>query len=279
MLNEQLNSQKRAPDESQPPARYSAARYSEAQRHFSDKETTAILKRAMELQQSDALIAEGGRGMTLADLEKIAAEVGIDPQYVQTAAAELEIESSPQRFNLWGGPMDVHLERTVEGEVSQAQWDTLLAEIRRSVGEVGAPRMVGNSLEWVYDPGLVEHLVTVTPREGQTTIRVTSQIGGLALLSYFSAFIISFVGAMALTKGLPFEPLLELVMSSGVFVTLFGVVRFLMSALGRKEKRRMQELLNRLASLVAQSTPPASEQNAEVAKRLIPAESINPPIQ
>src|SRR6266566_2316594 len=57
-------------------------------RRFSEKEVGLILQRAAELQQHDPRgPAEGG--LSLADIEQIAAEAGIDPRHVQAAVATL----------------------------------------------------------------------------------------------------------------------------------------------------------------------------------------------
>ena len=58
-------------------------------RIYTDKEISAVLKRATELQGAQGP-AGGTSGLSLDELEQIAAEVGIDPNYVKAAALELE---------------------------------------------------------------------------------------------------------------------------------------------------------------------------------------------
>ncbi|MEE8175809.1 MAG: hypothetical protein V3T97_04300, partial [Gemmatimonadota bacterium] len=62
-------------------------------RHYTEKEVGLILRRATELQRSEPS-ARDPAGLTLAELEEVATEVGIDARYLRRAAAELEVGGS-----------------------------------------------------------------------------------------------------------------------------------------------------------------------------------------
>jgi hypothetical protein len=66
------------------------ARNGEHRRRYGDKEVGLILRRATEFQRQEPASAAEGGGLTLAELEEIAAEAGIDPRHLRRAASELD---------------------------------------------------------------------------------------------------------------------------------------------------------------------------------------------
>lgn len=155
-------------------------------RRYNDKEVARIIKQASELQQSDAP-GESASGLSLAELEQIAREAGIDPAMVRRAAVDLDAQVSvgrPSRF--LGAPSSLALERTIDGEVSPDEYDALVAEIQRAVGGMGSASLLGRSLQWTSAGGGRHRVstrtvqVTVAPKNGRTTIRIEEPVGQLA---------------------------------------------------------------------------------------------------
>lgn len=66
-------------------------------RRYDEKEIGRLLRRATELQTAEPTAPNPG-GMTLEELEEIAVEAGIDPNYLRRAALELESGASRQTF-------------------------------------------------------------------------------------------------------------------------------------------------------------------------------------
>ena len=88
-----------------------------AGRRFNEREVAAIIKRASELQEVES-IGESSTGMSLAELEQIAREAGLDPALVRRAASDLDTrvtDRQPSAF--FGAPTGLVLERTIDGEV------------------------------------------------------------------------------------------------------------------------------------------------------------------
>ena len=76
-------------------------------RRYSDTELSRLLKVAAELQQSDEAgrsVAREGGGMTLATLQEVAAEAGIEPRYVQLAAARIDSPEPRDWSARWPAP-------------------------------------------------------------------------------------------------------------------------------------------------------------------------------
>lgn len=88
----------------------------ETERRYSDKELALILKLAAERQAFSSELDD--RGLTLTEIQQIAAEAGIDPQHVAEAAAVLEAQHGQRRLSLLGAPTRFVFDRTVAGEAT-----------------------------------------------------------------------------------------------------------------------------------------------------------------
>src|SRR5215213_11680812 len=155
-------------------------------RRFNEKEVAQIIKRASELQQEESPI-ESSTGMSLVELEQVAREAGLDPSLVRRAATDLDTRVSDKRPSAFiGAPTALMLERTIDGEVSADEYEALVLEIQRELGGVGSASTFGRSLQWTMrgvdrrrvSSRIVQ--VTVTPRNGRTTIRIEEPLGQLA---------------------------------------------------------------------------------------------------
>jgi hypothetical protein len=150
-------------------------------RRYDEKEIARILERATELQHHTPLDPAETAGMTLAELEQVAREAGIDPQHVRAAAAALDREAPVAGgLALLGAPLRVELERTVEGEVASGADEALGSVIRETLAAPGFAAAVGTSLEWQSGNPQRPVRVTVTPRAGRTVIRIEERFGNLA---------------------------------------------------------------------------------------------------
>ena len=86
-------------------------------RRFNEKEVADIIKRASELQQLEST-AESTTGMSLAELEQVAHEAGLDPALVRRAATDLDTRVTDQKPSAFiGAPTNLALERTIDGEI------------------------------------------------------------------------------------------------------------------------------------------------------------------
>lgn len=147
------------------------------QRLFGDEEISRILKRASAPETS---------GLTLDELQQVAAEAGIDPRYVALAAGELERagEADQRSFHLLGGPVSTLEERVVERELTGAEREEMLAEIRRTFRKAGTVSQVGRTLEWTHSERNDQTQVTITSRGGRTQLRVFQRFPKMTVLTF-----------------------------------------------------------------------------------------------
>jgi len=152
-------------------------------RMYSEEEVGKILKRATELHHAES---SGGprEGMTLAELEEVAAEAGIDVGRVRRAA--LEVTTGASDATAWSGFLgeDLSITRDIElpGEVPEHDFEGLLGVVQGSVHEHGHSSLIGRTLSWqgtAADNGRKLRVV-VTAREGATQIQVHESFSQMA---------------------------------------------------------------------------------------------------
>ena len=220
-------------------------------RLYSDKEISAVLKRAAELQRGRG--SAGTSGLSLAELEQIAAEVGIDPDFVKTAAMELEEGRTEDTFHLWGGPTSVELERIVEGEVSEARWEEIVAEIRRIYEVAGETGQVGRTLEWIHRHQTGERAhVTLTPMGQQTRIRIFYRMTDWAVALHVPLLSVIITPIILQFIFLNLGPVLETGVAIFIVMAAFMLARLAFGAIARRQERKARKLLARLEDLIAE---------------------------
>lgn len=154
-------------------------------RRYSDAEIRRLLERAAELQYTEPSAAEPS-GLTLAQLEAIAGEAGIDVDAVRRAAAELdsEVGGSSGRLapKLAGAPIRAVLVRAVPGDVAPEAFETAIPLIQAASGAPGQASQVGRTLTWqAQDQTSGRELhVAITSHDGETRIRIEEGYGALA---------------------------------------------------------------------------------------------------
>jgi hypothetical protein len=219
-------------------------------RVYGDKEIARILERATELQSSEASVSPSG-GMTLAELEEVAAEAGIDVQLVRRAA--LEVEAGVGEASVWerllGERVSVTREILLPGELQEKDLEQMLAVIQSAVRDHGQPSLVGRTLTW--QGGAPDNSrrvrVVVSSRDGQTEIRVEEGFGQLA-----GGLFGGIVGGVGIGFGVGAGLPLGLVVLQSAAVALaaplaiFGLTYLGVRDLYRKIVRGQREILDRL---------------------------------
>jgi hypothetical protein len=106
---------------------------------LSADQAAAVFKRAAEL---DAEMKADGQGFDPAELESIGAEVGLEPEAIRRAIAEIQRPAPPADV----GPRDVVLTRQVPGQAAEVQ-----TQIHRFLANQGyeLQRRQGGSTVWV----------------------------------------------------------------------------------------------------------------------------------
>ena len=154
---------------------------------YSEEEVRAIIRRASARQGEEAERQEARRhGLTLADLEHLGAEVGLDPKHLRAAADEVQtgrrtaVEAETQTAT------HVVIEHWVDRPFSDEAWEDTVALLRSRFGVdtwygrggEGRVERVGRVHEWVRtDQFGGETRVSVSEREGRTRMILSQRVG------------------------------------------------------------------------------------------------------
>lgn len=230
-------------------------------RRFSAGEVQEIVKRAAE---REAVIPTAGGAMTLGGVEQLAAEVGIAPELVRDAAESLRapapaaVPGPGSRRNRWiGGPTRLLFERDVPGELPDTEWQALVDEIRRALGNVGQVSQFGRSFSWVAarrGAQMRDLEIAVSVRGGRTRITIQENLAGLVGATYGGigggmggGGLGPLVGVLG--GGLHLAPAAFLFIVPAWLVLTFATARTSYHYGTRRRERELEALADRLAAL------------------------------
>lgn len=223
-------------------------------RRYDEEEVSRLLKRASELQRSEPTYRDPS-GLTLPELEEIAAEAGLDVQLLRQAATELDRQPVGEpglAEALAGAPTRVLLERTLPFEVPDSAFGPLVPLIQIGADAPGQASQVGRSLTWhsqnPSNPRTLQVLVSVT--DGATTIRIEERYGGLA-----GGLFGGIMGGVGGGVGIGVGGTLGGILGSAAMAVAFPVAilgasyvgaRMIFRSIVRRRTRVLEELLRRL---------------------------------
>ncbi len=225
-------------------------------RRYSDTEVSRLLKHATELQEKDQtggrLVDEGG--ITLATLQDVAAEAGIDPRYVRVAAARVDgRKSSGILSTLVGTRLLIRAEQAMPGELPERGLGEVGEEIEVATDVHGTASVAGRTLTWQSDRSdfwIRALKITVASRNGETRIQAREELDIYAVTLFGS--VVGIGGVVGIGVGLG----VGAVLGSALFATLFPVgligglyaaMRKVMKSIGRERQARLEELVDRIA--------------------------------
>jgi len=204
-------------------------------RVFSEQQIAQILQRAAD-KQAEAARAVPTTGLTLAEIEALAAESGLDVAHIRAAAAEIAPASPAERSR---SATHIFVERTLDAPLTDAGWDELVAELRNRFGKAGmAPYLpsnapsgdvaaVGKNREWSHTDGLgVETRVLVTDRGAQTRLRLSQRVGlmseaGDSLMLTFTVAILPTLGLLSSLKPTGLAAAVAAVIALAIFAGIY----------------------------------------------------------
>jgi hypothetical protein len=151
-------------------------------RQYDEKAVAAILTRAAEL---DRKRREQGTALTLAEIEQIARDAGMDPAVIRQAARDVDQGGQGSTSNrLAGAPMRTVHERVLDRELTVADHEALMPLIQQALAPIiSVPAQVstvGRSLMVSARSGRGTVEVQVSPQGTRTLIRVSANAGPMA---------------------------------------------------------------------------------------------------
>jgi hypothetical protein len=156
------------------------------ERKLTDKEAQAVIARAVDIQRRELMPEAGDKGLTIADLERVARESGIDPSYIRRALTEV---GASRRGGLiepfFGGPFILRKAVEIEGTLPDEALSKALASLPDVIGEWGNGTAANGMLTWAGDSatamrsGRALH-VAVRPAPQGLTVRVEENLSNMA---------------------------------------------------------------------------------------------------
>ncbi len=242
---------------------------------FDRHQMNEIVKHAADIQAAKPT----GEGMSLAGVQRIAAEVGIEPGQIRDAAAAI---ANSDQVILPGGIFGVRgellLERFVDAEVAASDYADLLEEIRVTLGEVGEiNETLGTALSWSSSPKGTgrKAQILVSPKDGQTRLRIQDVEGTPAAIAMvpvtaFGLAIVGITGAILSNLGLSTGITTAAAIATALtfFGSSYGLLRRSFNRQMKHRSEKITELMERLVALAKResrgSSPVESREREEV---------------
>ncbi len=156
-----------------------------------------------------------------------------------------------------GAPRTLYFERSVDGALEPGDTPEVLSAIRRIMGHHGDVREIHDSIEWSTSGDAGTRHVTVTSKDGRTTVRTSANLTTLAVVSYVPAGIIGVVASVIGTVGaVESGNLFALLGGLSVLPVIYGVVRGILRRVSRSESAKLQRVIEDVAAM---ARPAASE--------------------
>ncbi|MCE2900965.1 MAG: hypothetical protein ACK5ZR_04115 [Gemmatimonadaceae bacterium] len=146
------------------------------ERRYSEEALQTILGEAATLS------AQRGDTYSLADMQRIAGEIDIDPELVTRAAAAMPIGAATPAL-----PAAAPLVRQVGHRATMAEMTAAIGIAREEFGELGTTVAVGDGVEWRYDSGFSAAVVSIMPESAHTVVRIDAHASGRQVVLYFGA--------------------------------------------------------------------------------------------
>lgn len=233
---------------------------------FSEQEVTAVVRRAVELQER-AGKESYTPGVTSDELSRIAAELGIEAKYLQQAINEgSTAESKKGALNL-----TEEFERVVDTELAPEDYDVLLKYLKPT-GNHSSFNQVGRTLSGSTWTGCSMARFEVTSKKGRTRINVKSNSIFAWLVSLHPATIGSFITLAALgSRG-------HIWLALGIVVLVLSIAWMAFQGLSKMGHRAAKKLTDRLAESVAETGDEAAPLPNQPALATMEPEIETPPV-
>ena len=116
------------------------------ERRYDDEEVEAILEAAVERRASTDRLSAGEEGLTLAEIQEIAGEVGIPPESVARAASDLD-RPRPS-VSRWLPSLTVSRTVPLPRRPTEREWEALVSDLRATFRASGTVRSDGGLRGW-----------------------------------------------------------------------------------------------------------------------------------
>ncbi len=213
-------------------------------RTYNEREMRELMRRATEKQRRST--EPDPSGLSLEEIKRIAAEVGVDPHFVELAARDLGADSFTTRANkLLGGTHEFTIKRRVKGVLNGTSMAGIASAIRQhSRNDPGHIDTFGTSMHWRTDGSNLKRMSLSVLQEGDDcVIETTSRLDQLGYLLNLPGFLIGLLSVLALLRnGFLWAPVIVLTLAAVLYTTMRFVFRGVSESTQRSTERRVDNL-------------------------------------
>jgi len=260
-------------------------------RTYTEKEIQALLERTAQLQAQEAESPENNQeGLSLSELEDIAGDAGLDPQFLHRAALEME-HSGGKPIGKIKTKTHVRVDRILPSDLSEDEWEDIVFVLKRrfesqsydldmglGVGSYGRGKIeqIGRSREWRHTSlSGVQTSVLLRPHKKGTSLEISQRVGigspkaeAWGYATPFAALFAVMIGAIAKSV------LLGSVAMVGLTALLVPLVYFLDMRWREKKHNKLVEVADELQQIVMRDAgeervPATAESTAERAPEAV----------
>jgi len=221
------------------------------ERRYDEDEVRRIFELATRDAPTGPVARSAADGLTIAEIREIGQEVGIDSGAVTRAAASIDTSTAmtppPQSLGMRVG---VGRLVPIPRPMTDAEWETLVGELRHTFGARGRVSGHGNLREWrngnlhaCLEPSETGHRVRLGTRKGDAS--TLNALGVTGIVTGTIAF-----GAMALSGGVA-EALFVPWMISGSGVAAIAANALRLPPWVHRRERQMAHVERRIAAIMA----------------------------
>lgn len=212
-------------------------------RRYSEDEAAEIFRVAAELEATPRRAVVPTQGLTLAELQAIGHEAGLNPDLVARAARASAVTGSARTMRLLGFPIGVSRTIEVDAPMTEAAWERLVGDLRETFEAKGVLRQDGAFRQWsngnlhvLVEPTATGHRLRFRTRNGLSQTLMTS--GALTLVAAAAIYVTKAIAAApdAVTDT-------AVVGAIGAGLLAFGALR--LPPWARRRLEQMQELARR----------------------------------
>jgi hypothetical protein len=223
-------------------------------RRYTEKEVSRLLKRTAELQRASPN-TPNSRGLSLDELQEIAAEAGLDVSLLRQAAREMEAggpAAAGMGAAIAGGPMMIVIEQTLPYEVPESAYESIVAHVQIAAPTQGTASQIGRTLTWQTQgqPTMALHVV-VTVRNGETLVRIEEKHGTLAGALFGGGLAGGSGVAIAIggiTAGAAAPAALVVAAPVALMGLSYGLFRTIFASKSKKRRQALAELMDRIVA-------------------------------
>lgn len=195
-----------------------------------------------------APVRGGEGGLTLAEIQAVAREVGVDPGLVARAASQLPAGGPSRAMRLLGGAPQTVASFRAERPLTAEEMGRTVSAVREVLGQHGEVAQELTGITWKSVGDVTQSFLTLRPDETGTEVQVRLDRSGAMVLTWFLSTILFVFAGAALGNVLGPEGALAGVLYMVAFV-MAGLVtgRTLWSLASTAAAARFQRLVDAVA--------------------------------